>query len=413
MTGRIRQSLGWVALGLAALVLLPSNAAAQSPNFSAAASRGIRELLGSGDNSPVSWNYRTGLWGGEMPANWWQSALAVTTVVRYAERTSSAEPMFQRVLIRTYRRNIYRPHTSAPHEFANQFMDDTAWWGLAWLSAAQYELTYRGDVRDAAKFLAVAEWDAGYIARHPKFCGGIEWAVGRPPDTITNAQFVALTAQLYRLRNTVGPFYNPAKAATWLSAAQSDLSWLESTRLVNLKTGAVLDSLNSSCQVIGGSLTYTEGEMAEALTQMGNALGDSSYYSQASAFLNYTLSPSSGLTSGGILQEHCEASAGACSQARFRLDLPAYKGLFINAVADWAASTGNHAFDGFLGAQAAAVVQNAIRGPHNNLAHCTTPHTCQFSFHWTGERDPAPLGITLGGQESALDALTAVLPQRP
>jgi glycosyl hydrolase family 76 len=215
------------------------------------------------------------------------------------------------------------------------------------------------------------------------------------------------------MRDTVGPLYNPTKASSWLSAAQSDLSWLESTRLVNLKTGGVLDSLNSSCLAIGGSLTYTEGEMAEALTQMGNALGNPSYYSQAAAFLNYTLSPASGLTNGGILQEHCEATAGACSQARFRFDLPAFKGLFINAVADWAASTGNHAFDGFLLAQANAVVRNAIRGPHNDVSHCATPHTCQFSFHWTGEADATPLGITLGGQVSALDALTAVLPAAP
>jgi hypothetical protein len=413
VTGRVRQSLVWVALGLAALVLVPSNAAAQTPTFATAASRGIRELLGSGDGSPVSWNYRTGLWGGQTAANWWQSALAVTTVVRYAERSGSAAPIFHRVLMRTYRRNIYRPHTTAPHEFANQFMDDTAWWGLAWLSAAQYELTYRGDVRDAAKFLAVAVWDASYIARHPKPCGGIEWSVGRPPDTITNAQFIALTAELYRLRDTLGPFYNPGKASAWLTAAKADLGWLEGTRLVNLRTGGILDSLNSSCRVIGGSLTYTEGEMAEALTQMGNALGDPSYYGRAAAFLNYTLSPASGLTNNGILQEHCEATAGSCSRVRFRLDLPAYKGVFINAVADWAAATGSHDYDAFLGAQAAAVVQNAIRGTHNAVAHCATPHTCQFSFHWTGEPDPAPLGITLGGQESALDALTAVLPQAP
>jgi hypothetical protein len=207
--------------------------------------------------------------------------------------------------------------------------------------------------------------------------------------------------------------YYPAKATTWLSAAESDLSWLEGTRLINLKKGSVLDSLNSACQVIGGSLTYTEGEMAEALTQMGNALGDPSYYRQAAAFLNYTLSAASGLVNGGILQEHCEATAGGCSQVRFRLDLPAYKGVFIDAVSDWAAATGSHDYDEFLGAQATAVIRNAIRGPHNAPAHCATPHACQFSFHWTGERDPAPFGITLGGQESALDALTAVLPQAP
>jgi Glycosyl hydrolase family 76 len=429
VTGTVRKSIGYIAACLAVGILLPALAAAHArgqtvhratptatkspPSFALTASRAMKELLGIGDHNSVSWNEKTGLWGGHMAANWWQSALAVTTLVRYAERIGSAAPAFQRVLIRTYRRNIYRPHTSSPHEFANRFLDDTAWWGLAWLAAAQYELTYRGDVTDARKFLAVAEWDAGYINSQAKPCGGIAWSVGTPPDTIANAQFVALTAQLYRLRNTLGPFYDPTKAASWLAAAQSDLRWLEGSGLVNLQSGSVLDSLTPACHTKGGSLTYTEGEVAEALTQIGAALGDSSYYDQAAAFLRYTMSPTSGLVSNGILQEHCEAVLGACSQVRFRLDLPAYKGLFVNAVADWEAASGNHDFDLFLGAQATAVVQNAIRGPHNDLSHCGSPHTCQFGFHWTGARDPVPMGITLGGQESALDALTAVLPQRP
>jgi Glycosyl hydrolase family 76 len=449
VTSTVRKSLVWLGLWLVASVILPAGAAAdrhaavahgrtaaavhraairhhlvtgrgtkraqptRPPSFGVAASRGIQELMGSSDYSPVSWNPKTALWGGQTPANWWQSALAITTLVRYAERTGSAAPSLQRVLVQTYRRNIYRPHTTAPHEFANQFLDDTAWWGLAWLTAAQYELTYRGDVTQAGKFLAVAEWDAGYIAGQSKPCGGIAWSIGTPPDTISNAEFVALTAGLYRIRDTIGPFYNASKASSWLAAAQSDLSWLKSSGLINLQAGSVLDSLDSACHPIGGSLTYTEGEVAEALTQMGNALGDPSYYDQAAAFLRYTINPASGLVSNGVLQEHCEAVVGACGQVRFRLDLPAYKGLFVNAVADWEAATGNHAFDPFLRAQATAVIQNAIRGPNNDLSHCGAPHTCEFSFHWTGARDPAPLGITLGGQESALDALTSVLPQQP
>ena len=79
-------------------------------------------------------------------------------------------------------------------------------------------------------------------------------------------------------------------------------------------------------------------------------------------------------------------------------------------MSDWASATESTTFNAFMSAQAGAAIKNAIRGPHNDVTHCASPHTCQFSFHWTGERDPAPLGITLGGQESALDALTAVLP---
>ena len=406
---------------LGALALLPAQAAASTrtarahthaaavvrpPSFAMAASRGMQELLGSGDHSPVSWNPKAGLWGAGIPSYWWQSALGITTMVRYAERIRSRAPLYQRILLQTYKRNVY----GSRWQFADSYMDDTAWWGLAWLTASQYELSYRHDRRNAARFLSTAEWDARYIAAHPKVCGGIEWSVGAPPDVVTNAQFIALTAQLSRYR-AGGSFRNRSLASTWLNEAQSALTWLEGSGLVNLKTGSVIDSLNSSCHPVGGTLTYTEGEVAEALTQAGASLNNPAYYGQAEVFLNYTISPVSGLTANGILQEHCEATTGACSNVQYPLDLAAYKGLFINAVSDWAATTGNSTFNGFLRAQASAVVQNAIRGPRNDMTRCGTPRTCQFSFHWTGERDPSPLGITLGGQESALDALTAVLPR--
>lgn len=410
-TKRLRGWLTAAVLCTGILLAYPAGAMAQSaptasPSFAVAASRGMQELLGTGDRSAVAWNPQTGLWGGQIPSYWWQSALAVSTIVRYAERTHSSAPIYHRILLQTYRRNVY----GSRWQFANPYMDDTEWWGLAWLAASQYELNYRRDVKDAARFLATAEWETRYVAAHARPCGGIPWSVGMPPDTIANAQFITLTAELYRYRTTPGPFYNPTIAATWLTDAQTSLAWLEQSGMIDFRTGKVIDSLNPSCQLTGGSLTYTEGEVAEALTQMGNIIGDPSYYQQAAAFLNYTAAPASGLTSGGILQEHCEAVIGACSQVHFRLDLPAFKGLFVNAVSDWEASTHSDIYSAFLQAQATAVVQNAIRGPTNDIARCATPHTCQFSFHWTGERDPSPLGITLGGQVSALDALIAALP---
>lgn len=365
----------------------------------------MQELLGSGDHSPIAWNPKAGLWGGGNTFYWWQSALAITTMVRYAERVHSTARVYQRILLQTYKRNVH----GSRWQFANPYMDDTGWWGLAWLAASQYELYYRHDRRDASRFLSTAEWEARYVAAQPKVCGGIEWSVGNPPNVVTNAVFIALTAQLSRYRSA-GVFYNPSLAASWLSDAQGSLSWLETSGLVNLQRGRVTDSLNSACKPTGGTLTYTEGEVAEALTQMAGTVNDSTYYGQAEAFLNYTISPVSGLTSGGILQEHCEATVGACGHVQFPLDLPAYKGIFVSAMSDWASATRSTTFNAFLRTQARAIIANAIRGPHNDVTHCASPRTCQFSFHWTGERDPTPLGITLGGQESALDTLTAVLP---
>jgi hypothetical protein len=383
-----------------------------SPSFAVAAREGISELLGSGDHSIVGWRYGNGLWGGHIKPNWWQSALAMLTLVRYAERTHSLDPRFQRVLLRIYARNIYKPHSTARRDFANEFNDDTAWWGLAWLEASRYELYDRHNSAEAARFLAVAEWDAHYINGWPRTCGGIGWAINRPPDAVTSAEFIALTAELTSYRNTHGIFYDPQKASTWLEEATSALAWLEDEHLINLRHGTVIDALTASCKPTGGAMTYTEGEVADALVQLGNALHDRSYYAYAANFLRYTLWSPSRLITHGVLQERCERRPGRCGQLGFRLDLPAYKGVFVNAVVDWSQATGSKAFRPFLRAQAVAVVNNTIRGERDEPEQCATPQTCQFAFSWAGRPEPPSLGVTLGGQESALDALTAMLPQR-
>jgi glycosyl hydrolase family 76 len=436
---RIRRSLFSFALCVAALLIFPYalevhsssaqghsaparmaavpqiHAAARdpgAPSFAVAAREGIAELLGSGDHSIVGWRYVNGLWGGHIKPNWWQSALAMLTLVRYAERTHSLNPRYQSVLLRIYARNIYKPLSTARRDFANEFNDDTAWWGLAWLEASKYELYVRHDYADAAKFLAVAEWDARYINGWPRPCGGIGWAINRPPDTVTSAEFVALTAELTSYRNTPGRFYDPEKASTWLGEATTALAWLEQQRLVSLRAGWVMDGMTDSCKRKGGAMTYTEGEMADALVQLGNALHDRSYYTYAANFLRYPLTPRSRLITHGVLQERCERLPSRCGQLGFRLDLPAYKGILVNAVVDWSNATGSSVFRPFLLAQARAVVNNTIRGERDEPARCATPQTCQFAFSWAGRAEPPSLGVTLGGQESGIDALTAMLPQR-
>jgi hypothetical protein len=384
-----------------------------APSFGAAARQGVAELIGNGDHTVMTWNPSTGLWGGHIKANWWQSALAMLTLVRYAEHTHALSPVYQRVLLRIYQRNIFKPHSTARRDFANEFMDDTAWWGLAWLEAARYELYDRHDVADATRFLAVAEYDASYIENSPKVCGGIVWALRRLPDTVTSAEFADLTARLSSFRNTRGIFYDPAKARIWLGDARRAMSWLHYKWLVHLRTGTVLDGLDARCHVIGGAMTYTEGEVAEALVQMGIARHDPIYFRYAGRFLRYTLSPASHLTTGGILQEHCEANPGHCTHLAYRFDIPAFKGLFVAAVYDWSRATGSNAFHRFLLKQAQAVVRNAIIAPGNQPGQCQTAASCRFALQWAAPVNPgaASVGATVGGQESGLDALTAVLPR--
>ena len=377
------------------------------------ARRGVREFLG-GDGARVGWSPALAEWGGTVGPHWWQSAVAVLTLIHYAEQTNDHSSLLQHVIDVTYKRGVRQPHTDQPFDFINQYMDDTVWWGLAWLNASQYELYYRHNTRDATRFLRVAEKDAAYVA-HRRQCGGIVWSLGSPAGTITNAEYVALTAELSQYRRTSSTFHDPGLAARWLSDARQTLAWLQRVRLVNLGAGTIKDSLAShQCQTLtGGPLAYSEGEVADALVQLGNALNDPSYYRTAARFLRYVVRPSNGFVVHGVLQEHCEAVA-LCTHNSLgnRYDITAFKGIFIQAVADWTAATGSHEFQPFLRAQARAVVRNAIRGPaHNGL--CPSTHSCQFAFSWARpfSTTPAPEQLsTVGTQESALTALIAVLP---
>lgn len=386
---------------------------AHTVSFAQAARNGVNQLIGLGGPSPVSQDPHTGLWGGHSLPNWWQSALALLTLTRYLERTGNVSPVYQRAIMKLYSHNVIRPNTRAPLNFGNEFNDDTGWWGVAWLEAARYELYVRHDRASAAKFLNVAEWDANFINAQHRRCGGIEWGMGKPPDTITTAEYMDLTAGLSWFRTEPGPFHDASKALRWLRAAEGSLSYLEATKLVNMRTGRVTDSLfGRSCKPYGRPLTYTEGEVAEALIQLGLALHTPIYFNEARRFIDYAIEPSTGLIRHGILREHCEDVQYNCNKQLDRLDLPAYKGLLVNAIADWDTVTGSTAYVPFLRRQAKAVVHNAILGAGRD--RCRSAATCLFSFYWS--RPPHlvswALGATVGGQESALDALTAVLRPR-
>ena len=103
-----------------------------------------------------------------------------------------------------------------------------------------------------------------------------------------------------------------------------------------------------------------------------------------------------------------------CDSARNPYNLPAFKGILVQAVDDWSRATGSRAFRSFLVAQAMAVIRNDISDGRDSRAACATPHTCQLGFYWTRPVVPGAsrIGVTVATQASAIDALTAVLPAR-
>ena len=393
--------------------------------------QGVQELIGSGDGSPVAWSYSTGLWGNNGGPYWWQSAVGISTLARYGQRTAQLATQINQVLTRTYQANDHS-------NFTNGYTDDTAWWGLGWLSAAQYELSVRGDQSDAGRFLTVAEADASYIAHQAKVCGGIPWSLNpaSPPHTISQTTFIALAAGLARFLQASGPFHNATQASAWLSDAQAAWNWLASSGLVNATTGEVTyDSIGSTSNCssfAGGPVTYTQGEVADALVELGSASGNSAYYGAAGGFLNWAINPGSpafspfvcdsadnngsssvpGCAEGFLmLQDRCEINSVNCSANSNQADVAAYKGLFMQDMTDYASVTGNPQFHTFVQDQPMAIIDNkdwygATQSPAGSPL-CSSPKACQFGRSWARIE---PLQLTEGTQESALSAFTAALP---
>jgi hypothetical protein len=326
--------------------------------------------------------------------------------------THNTDPGFQTILLRTYDQGQRHPFAVVQPNFVNQFGDDTGWWGLAWLEASKYELNVRHDVPTARKFLGVAAYIADWLDKRAKRCGGVEWKFGDPPDTITNAEYATLVAGLYGYTKS-GVFREPQNAARWLSQARNTIAWLQRNRLINVRTGRVRNGLDPTCkQRLGGPLTYTEGQVADALVALGSALNDDTYYRQANAFLTFALSAKSKMVNqrSGILQEACERFRDGCTGNPHYLDLLSWKGILMQALHDYSAATGSTDYDDFIRRQAQAIVTNAIRQPDGQPGRCDGPETCQFVFYWGWPLSPNYSGrVDQSTQMVALDALTAAL----
>jgi hypothetical protein len=191
-----------------------------------------------------------------------------------------------------------------------------------------------------------------------------------------------------------------------------------------MQAGRVHDHLTHSCHLVGGPLTYTEGQTADALLQMGNALHQPSYYDQAERFLSFIANrrASNMDTPAGVLQEQCESLRSRCVPAKEArgnlagtpvegfLDQLVYKGIVAGALDDYVQATGSPRYEAYLRKQATAVIYNAIANGRGRPANCAAPTSCQFAFHWGWplDRGRRPI-VTTATQMSALAALTGAL----
>ena len=331
---------------------------------------------------------RTGLWAG---TGWWNSASALTAVIRYTQLTGDGR---HADVIATTFTAAQRQHA----RFVNTYYDDNAWWALAWIAA--FDLTRNSRYLEAARVIFArntAAWDSS--------CGGgLRWhAKSTYKNAITNELFFTLAALLHQ-RSPEGGY---------LSWAQRGWEWFGSRGFIG-PDGLVNDGITLACQNNGATTwTYNQGVILRGLAALFEITGDRGYLTQGEAIAAAAIR---GLAPGGILAEPCESGA-VCNE-----DQAQFKGIFVRYLYDFWRPSRQPGYRGFILANADSVWDHARNAaseptppqpgvtqfglPESGLPQFGLP---QFGLHWAGPFDRA----TPARQSSALDLLTAAAALAP
>jgi predicted alpha-1,6-mannanase (GH76 family) len=310
----------------------------------------------------------TGLW---KTTGWWNSANALTAVIRYTQHTQDRS--HEHVIRRTFRR---APHRNAG--FINKFFDDNGWWALAWASA--HHLTGDSRYLDAARSIFahnVSAWD--------DTCGGGLWwnTDRRYKNAITSELFLTLAAVLHQRVPGDGQYLRWA-LRTW--------EWLHASGMIG-PAGLVNDGLTAGCANNGGpTWTYNQGVILGGLACLHEITGDAAYLRHATAIADAAIA--SLTTPAGILAEPGEHPG--TGGPGLNGDQTQFKGIFVRYLRDLACSPGLAAdkrarYRDFLLLNADSVWRNARNDRH------------QFGAYWSGPFDKADASR----QTSALEVLTA------
>ncbi len=315
--------------------------------------------------------------------SWWQAAIAQSTLETYQQDTG--DTTYYSDIAQTYSTYVGDDPQGQP-AFEDSYLDDTGWWGLAWLQF--YTMT--GD----ASYLQTAETDASYVHQqwdtNASSCGGVGgvyWEITSSGDigrvSISNEVFLELTAWLY----------NVTKNSTYLSWAQAEWAWLSGSGLIT-SSNLVYDGFNGNCQQSGTYWSYNQGVILAGLAQLYVATGNASLLTKAEDIATAAIGK---LAPSGVLKDSCEPSG--CGN-----DGVSFKGIFVRDLRMMATIAGTTQFNSFLAAQAAAVEAHDTNG--NN----------QLGLSWSGPApSPCPAAVTSTQpcnsqtQVSAEDALVAAL----
>jgi len=277
----------------------------------------------------LMWSYDpyTAWW----PSSWWNSAVAVTAVAD----TRAHE--FDAALARTFDVNRapfaagQRSSDPIDGDFVSRAIDDSAWWGLAWVAA--YDSTH--DSRYLAEAVKIASyvngfWDTGSCG------GGVWWNRER---TYKNAVTIGLYLRLAASLHTRTP-----GDTVWGQRARTAGDWYLSSGLIN-SSGLVNDGLTAGCANNGQTVwTYNQGLGIGGLVELWRATGVQTYLDAARRLADAAVAR---LSPGGVLTESCDVGTNSCDDNQKQ-----FKGIFMRYFGELATVTGSATYRTYVQQQA-------------------------------------------------------------
>lgn len=167
-------------------------------------------------------------------------------------------------------------------EFRNEYLDDSGWWGIAWLR-------FYGRTGDPAH-LKTAEAIQRHMAANWRAEGGVSWAEEegkQEPNAITNSLFIILSARLHATTRQ-------AEALEWATKA---LAWEKQAKLYD--GTAIVDRPGHK----GDYWTYNQGAYLGALEALHAATGKAAYLEEAADVATTILHKSGIIRKDGVLFE--------------------------------------------------------------------------------------------------------------
>ncbi|WNI16806.1 glycoside hydrolase family 76 protein [Actinacidiphila sp. ITFR-21] len=307
----------------------------------------------------MSFDRTTGLFGGN---GWWTGANALTAVIDNAR--ISGMPSYKYAIASTYDKNINAQGGS----FTNDYLDDTGWWGLAWVDAF--------DATGDSRYLNTARADADHMfAYWTSACGGgVLWNQTMTyKNAITNELFLQLNAALH---NRV-----PGDTV-YLGRARSEWSWFQASGMINADH-MINDGLTDSCANNGQpTWTYNQGVVLGGLTELYRATGDSGLLTTARTLAGASTTK---LETGGVLREPGESDG--CTG-----DGPSFRGAYARGLGKLNVQLSDHPYNAALDRWA-----DAAYAKDRNVLDMYGPH---WNGPWTG-------ATGYGCQQTTLDLLNA------